>query len=236
MVVRLFLCMLWLLIACAIGILMIPFRWGDLSLDKDFARIFSWGVLRISGIKVQLEGREHLLAHQPCIYVGNHQSGMDMATFGSFYPAQTITIGKKELLYIPLFGLFFLGAGNVLLHRQHRKKAVAGLGAAVETIRNKKASVWIFPEGTRNTSPDPMLPFKKGAFHMALGAGVPIVPIVSAPLSPFLSWKEKRMRGGVVKIRILPPIGPQGYKEGDFDRLSADVRAVMLEAFRGLST
>ena len=76
--------------------------------------------------------------------------GLDMATFGTVYPQRTIVIGKKEVKWIPFFGIFYVAAGNIMIDRNKTAKAVAGLKETVDIIRNKKVSIWIFPEGTRN--------------------------------------------------------------------------------------
>jgi 1-acyl-sn-glycerol-3-phosphate acyltransferase len=231
---RLFFVFLWLFMSCTVGLVLCVFRWGDLNLDRSFGRLFAWGAIRFSGVKVEVEGLEHLEAQQPCIYVANHQSGLDMATFGSIYPHRTVVVGKKELLYIPFFGLYFKAAGNIVLNRQKRVSAIAGLSEAAKFIRKNKASVWIFPEGTRNRTDEPMMPFKKGAFYMALQAQVPIVPVVSSPLYEVVSWKEKRLNGGRVRLRVLPPIDTSTYGPKEVERLSNDVRAKMVEGLKGL--
>lgn len=224
---------LWLVFSCLLGLIGCIVRWGDLNLDHYFGHLFAWGTLRIAGIRVIAEGTEHLSQkHQPCIYAANHQSGMDMATFGSLYPKRTVVVGKKELLYIPFFGLFFKAAGNIIINRQKRVSAISGLSAAVEQIKAKQVSVWIFPEGTRNRSDDHMMPFKKGAFYMAIQAQVPIVPIVSTPLDKLVNWHKKIMPGGTVRIRVLPPIDTQGMTTADAESLSKLTRDRMMAALQ----
>lgn len=113
-----------------------------------------------------------------------------------------------------------------------------GTGPGREFYHLRKSFNLDFPEGTRNHSGDPLLPFKKGAFYMAIAAKVPIVPIVCAPLHRVFSWKERRL-GGDLHIRILPPIQTahlSGDKSaGDVEKLLQETREKMLEAFRGLS-
>jgi 1-acyl-sn-glycerol-3-phosphate acyltransferase len=233
--IRLFLILSWLIFSCVIGLLGCLIRYGDLNLDHYFGHLFGWGVTRLSRIHVVHEGLEHLEAHQPCIYVANHQSGMDMSTFGTIYPKRTVLVGKKEIAYIPFFGLFFKAAGNIMINRSKRVSAMASLSGAVEQIRSKKLSIWVFPEGTRNTSKELMLPFKKGAFYMAIQAQVPVVPIVCSPLDRALKWKERRMPGGKVCVRILPPVPTQGYGERDAEKLGHLVREQMVAALTELN-
>jgi 1-acyl-sn-glycerol-3-phosphate acyltransferase len=223
-------------LSSSLGFVYSILRWGNLNIDRDFARFFSWGVLKLLGLRVEVEGKEHLEKNQPCIYVANHQSGLDMATFGTIYPKRTIVIGKKEVVWTPFFGVFFVAAGNVLIDRKKTDKAIAGLKQTVEVIRKKKVSIWIFPEGTRNRTGNGILPLKRGAFHMAAQAEIPIVPLVSAPLYPRISWKEKRVTPGTLKIKVLPPIHTGGYGELEVDQLAQDTREKMLEALLGLAT
>src|SRR2546421_390271 len=127
---------LWMAVTCCIWLVVALIRWGDTNLDRDYARVFSWGILKIAGTQVVVDGMEHLLAHQPCIYVVNHQGAFDMATFGAIYPEHTIVIGKKELIYIPFFGLFFKAAGNIMIDRSNRSHSMAGLSKAVKAAKD----------------------------------------------------------------------------------------------------
>ncbi len=233
--IKLFLVFLWLCLTSVIGLFYVVLKWGDYDLNRDFAHLFSWGALRILGIQLEVEGREHLESHQPCIYIANHQSGLDVVNFGQIYPRRTIVIGKKEVLWVPMFGIFFVAARNIMINRKNSVQAVAGLAKAVETIRRDQVSIWIFPEGTRNRENDSLLPFKRGPFHMALQAGIPLVPIVCGSIQGFANWKERRLGRGVAKIRILPPIDVRGYTEKDIDLLVNLARNQMVEAFQSLS-
>ena len=88
-------------------------------------------------------------------------------------------MGKKELQYMPILGQFMTLSGSVFVDRGNNAAAVRSLEAAGETIRTRHTSLWMFPEGTRTMRPHhDMKPFKKGAFHMAVQAEVPIVPVV----------------------------------------------------------
>ena len=235
-IIRLVLLCLWLLIACMLGVIVSLFRWGDSNINSIFARIFAIPALKICNIRVVILGEEHLLAHQPCIYAASHQSAVDLATYGILFPRKTLVIGKKELKWIPGFGLYFVAAGNIMIDRGNRTKAFAGLADAVQATKERGCSIWIFPEGTRNPSGVGFLPFKRGAFHTAIAAQIPVVPIVSSPLASLVSWKNKVLGGGTVEIRILPPISTQGMTSADVEKLSSLTRSKMLEALPGLST
>ena len=226
---------IWLVLCCCVGLVVALFRWGDPDLDRDFARVYSWGSLKIAGIQVEVRGREHLEKIVPAVYLANHQSGIDMSTLGTVYPSRTVLIGKKEVRWIPFFGLFFMASGNILIDRKNRSGAIAALDEAVSQMRRRNVAIWIFPEGTRNRQGHGILPLKKGAFHVAIQSGAPIIPIVSSTLTPVVSWKHKRFPGGKVKVQVLPPIPTQGLQLSDVDALADKVRQQMIEALHSLS-
>ncbi len=234
--IKTFLLVFWLLFCCAVISLVAVFRWGDTNLNHAYAKLLSTLAPLITGIRVVVENPERLEAFQPCVYVANHQDNYDFVTFGALFPRRTVVIGKKELGWIPIFNIFFRGAGNVLLDRKKRTRAVASLNQVIEVIEKKKASVFIFPEGTRNQTGEGFLPFKKGAFHMAISAGVPIVPMVVSSMRERIRYDQKRIIPGEIRVRILEPVSTQGMKASDVDVLSANVRSKMIEAFHGLST
>jgi lysophosphatidate acyltransferase len=211
-------------------------RWGHPANNRMAARGFAWGILKIWGVDLEIENEEGLYATQPCVYACNHQGAMDVPIFGWIFPTKTVVVGKKELLWIPIFNLFFLAAGNIAINRQRRAKSVASLGEAVDAIKERKVSVWIFPEGTRNRTSEPLLPFKKGAFYMAIQAQVPIVPVVAAPTKAYFDSEKKIMHGGRIRVRVLPPIETRGMNESQISELSDKVRGKMLEAFLSLAT
>jgi 1-acyl-sn-glycerol-3-phosphate acyltransferase len=210
------------------------FRWKDTNLNRTYGHMLAWGLQPISGIRVEVEGLEHLEKYQPCIYAANHHSELDLFTFASFYPRHAIVIGKKELAWIPFFGLYYMAAGNVMIDRKKRVQSIAGLNEAVKAVTENKDSLWIFPEGTRNRGKELLLPFKKGAFYMAKAANVPIVPIVAEPIDRLLSIKHRRMVPGTLRAKVLPPVYPADAG-GDVNELLRLVRESMVEALRGLA-
>jgi len=142
---------------------------------------------------------------------------------------------KRELLYSGPFGLMAYLSGTVFVDRSNPTRARASLNNALDYLTDKKIKLWLFPEGTRNEG-ETFLPFKKGAFHMALQAQVPIVPMVISSYSTFYSSKKKRFdNGGQVTIQILPPVPTKGLTADDMDKLMESVRKPMLETYQKLS-
>ena len=108
---------------------------------------------------------------------------------------------KKQLKKTPFLGWFMALSGTVFIDRSNRTTAMKAFEGAAEEMREKRQSVFIFPEGTRSNAEEPMLlPFKKGAFHLAIQAKVPIVPIVSACYWGLLGVKEWRFRRGTIPV------------------------------------
>lgn len=232
--IRLILLGFWIIICCLTGLAKSVLRWRDPSLGSEFGRMYSWGALRITGISVEVQGREFLEAYQPCIYVVNHQSNFDMGVYGILYPRNTVIIGKKELIWLPLFGLFYLASGNIMIDRSKTDKAKGILSQVVGEIEKRRVSVWVFPEGTRNRSGKGLLPFKKGSFHMAVAAQVPIIPLVASSMPPVADFRAKKIPGGRMQVRVLPPVPTAGLTENDVTALTEDVREKMLAALQEL--
>ena len=126
-------------------------------------------------------------------------------------------------------------SNTVFIDRADRKSAIAVFEAAGQRMRKEKQSVFIFPEGTRSYyEKADMLPFKKGAFHLAIQAQVPIVPIVSANYSHIVSFKRKLFSSGKVPCKVLKPIETTGMKAGDVEDLMRLTRERMMVALAEL--
>lgn len=123
---------------------------------------------------------------------------------------------------------------TVFLDRANRTASRSAFDTAAGTMRDARQSVFIFPEGTRSYAATPaLLPLKKGAFHLAVQAQVPIVPVVCANYNHVLDVKNKRVNPGTVDVTILPPISTKGKTAADVDDLlEATTRAMMEELVR----
>ena len=229
-----FFALLWIFISFSLGCLLSLFRWKDPNVLGWSIRLCSKGVLFLFGIKVEFENFEEIKKNQPAIFMGNHRSMLDVMTFGARCPEDLVLIGKKELMWMPLFGFLMFASGQVLLDRQNLKKAVDALTEVARLVRAKGFSVAIAPEGTRNKGGG-LLPFKKGGFHLAVATGFPIVPMVSAPLQGIFDWDGRVIRSGTLRIRVLPPIHTTGLTSADVDSLIEKTRNEMLKAFEEYS-
>ncbi|WP_417614332.1 1-acylglycerol-3-phosphate O-acyltransferase [Oceanisphaera sp.] len=160
------------------------------------------------GLKVRLRGHEHVEGLHSAVYIANHQSNWDIIALPGAVMPRTVAIGKNSLFWIPLFGQLFWLSGNLLINRENKSKAASTIGKVVDKIRHRDMSIWMFPEGTRSKGKG-LLPFKTGAFHIALQAKVPIVPIACS--SYFGQVDLNRWDNGELIVEIMPPIPVDGY-------------------------
>lgn len=224
---------LWFLLCSAAGIVWLLFRPHNRQTLYVYGRVFCRGVVRMMRWDIAVENRERLEDCRPCVIVANHQSFADVVTFGSIFPRATVSAGKREIGRIPVFGWFYRLSGNLIIDRENARSAFHSLESAARAVREERLSVWFMPEGHRNPGPT-LLPFKSGAFRLAISAGVPVLPIVAGPLSEICDMRRRRARPGRLPVRILPPVPTDGLTLRDLPDLVARVRAGMQEALDGL--
>ncbi|MCF1428389.1 MAG: 1-acylglycerol-3-phosphate O-acyltransferase [Shewanella sp.] len=186
-----------------------------------FARLFS-AVAPILGIKVVVR-RPVGGSRGPCIYLANHQNNYDMFTHTAAVPKGTVSLGKQSILWIPLFGQIYWLSGNILIDRKNRNKAFDTMAKTAQKIKDKSLSVWIFPEGTRSRGRG-LLPFKSGAFHTAIAAGVPMVPVLASNQSDI---HLNRWDNGVVIIEVMDPVETKGLGKESVKELSGKLHKLM---------
>ena len=206
------------------------------TVPLDYARAIQRWTQPAMGLTVEVQGQEHLDPERPCIYVVNHQSAFDIPILSGLFPARTVLVAKQEIRSIPLFGWIYQATGNIFIDRSNRQAAVSRLREAANAIRERKVSVWIFPEGTRGKVPGELLPFKKGAFNLAVEAGVPLVPIVVSPVRVLYDLGARRFRPGMIRVRVLPPVPTTGLTETDVPGLSSRVWEQMAGVLKNLKS
>ncbi|CAO1619565.1 unnamed protein product [Parajaminaea phylloscopi] len=203
-----------------------------LNINYIVARSFYLLAGTLTGIRFTVEGEENFKKAQPGVLVGNHQTGIDILYLGRIFPKMASIMAKQELKLAPLLGQYMLLSGAVFIDRKSRKDAVKAFDQVGTAMKKNKLSLWIFPEGTRSNLPVPdLLPFKKGAFHLAVQAQVPVVPVVCENYNRLFDGKT-RFEGGTIRIKVLEPIPTQGLGKDDVNELTERVRNVMLEALK----
>ena len=205
---------------------------GHRGMAYDYiARWWSRWILWASGVRVRVEGLEHVHGGNAQIIASNHQSWYDVFALASVIPKRFRFIAKEELRRIPLFGRAWESAGHISINREDRSSAINALDAAASLVRSDASSIVIFPEGTR--SPDGhLLPFKKGAFMLALHTGLEIVPAAVIGSRAIQKKTDWRVKSGTVIVRFGEPIDSSQFDESHREALMRVVReriAAMLE-------
>ncbi|WP_308166376.1 HAD-IB family hydrolase [Nocardia albiluteola] len=169
--------------------------------------------LRTTGVRMRVTGAEYARAPRPAVFVFNHQSQFDMVVLAAVLGAGFTGIVKKEVTANPVFGPLLRFAGATFIDRSDSAGARAALAPVVQTLRSG-LSIVIAPEGTRSLTPR-VGPFKKGAFHIAQQAGVPVVPVVIRNAGE-IAWRNSAIvRKGTVDVAVLPPIDVSGWNAAD---------------------
>ncbi|WFD35218.1 hypothetical protein MCUN1_002068 [Malassezia cuniculi] len=195
---------------------------------------YSWGRL-MWGTRIKLEGKEHL-STCPAVVLANHQSTFDIFFLGRVFPTRTVVMAKKELTYVPLMGQFMLLSGDIFIERNKRQSALETMRQVGETMKRNQISLFMFPEGTRSGLDRPdMLPFKKGAFHLAVQSQLPILPIVCENYHHLFDSKTRFDLGDLTAV-VLPPVSTVGKTEADIPELMEQVRNDMVAKLRELDS
>lgn len=207
------------------------FSWlRNRSLKASASRSFQmWSELGLlaAGVELNVKGRQHLWTHRPAIFVFNHQSMLDGFALPALLQGQFTVMGKKEAGDVPIIGKTVAAAGFILFDRSDPQKAREACARAAEQIR-AGSSLLIAPEGTRSYS-NKLLPFKKGAFHVALETRVPIVPIVLRNTSELWPRSSQFMRSGTLDVEVLPPIATTHWKVETLQEHVDAIRQLFLE-------
>ena len=222
LIIRIPLVITFFLLVAALGTLACLFRPFHPDNTRLFAHFYSRYGLKLLGLKLSIDTtsiQKHLNQHKTAVYVANHQDNLDLFVTGAAVQKRTVTIGKKSLKYLPLFGQLYWLAGNVFIDRKNTNKSSETLNSSTLALQEEDTSIWVFAEGTRNRGKN-MLPFKSGAFRMAIEAQVPIIPIC---VSSYVNHMNlNRLDAGKVSIRILPEMDTQGLSVSDCKSLQEE--------------
>jgi len=191
-----------------------------------------WGEIgtTLAGVDVQIHGEGNLWSHRPAVFIFNHQSAIDMLLLCKLLRRDFVGIAKKEVQNNPIFGPIFRLAGAVFIDRANHEKAVRALEPAIDALR-QGLSIAIAPEGTR--SPTPQLGrFKKGAFHLAMAAKVPIVPIVFKNALDALPKHGVFVRPATIEAVVHKPIVTDGWTAENLEQKIESVRRIYQRTLR----
>jgi 1-acyl-sn-glycerol-3-phosphate acyltransferase len=185
---------------------------GRVTKARSDERLDRWArnIVRNAGIQLEVAGRENLVPGETYLVMSNHQSLYDIPVLFEVAGPNIRMITKKELFRVPIFGAALEAGGFISIDRSDRHAAIRSLEKA-RALLASGTHVWIAPEGTRSRTGE-MLPFKKGAFYLALEALLPILPVTLDGTRQALAAKGVRSRHGArVHVTIHPKIDPTPF-------------------------
>lgn len=186
-----------------------------------------WGRKNLAAnrLTVTVSGEENI-PDGPAVFVANHVSFVDIWVLVGYLPGTVRFLAKRELLRVPIFGWAMKSAGHIPIDRQNRRAAVDACGEAGMLIRAGTSAI-VFGEGTRSRTGE-LLPLKKGAFVLAIQAGVPVVPVYLEGTYEVLPKGTVFLRRRPIHLRIGEPIGTTGLTYEDRDALVARGRDALI--------
>jgi 1-acyl-sn-glycerol-3-phosphate acyltransferase len=193
------------------------------------ARLWSWMILKTSGIRVHVEGLENVTPNATAIYCVNHQSAMDIPVLFANLPVQFRFVAKRSLFNMPFMGWHLTRSGHIPVDRDRPREALKSMKQVAKEIREGK-SVLLFPEGHRSRH-GKLLPFKAGSFYIAILAGVPIVPITINGTPNVLKPDTYHVRAGQTEMIVHPTVSTAGLNLKDAEKLSEQVRGIIASRF-----
>jgi 1-acyl-sn-glycerol-3-phosphate acyltransferase len=191
--------------------------------QHNFGRV----VLAASGVRVKLEGAQHIRTDRPQVIASNHASFFDILAYLGHLPVDPKFVAKKELFGIPVFGAAIAAAGHVRIDRQNLKEAFGAYEEAARRIREERLHVLVYPEGTRSRTGE-LLPFKKGPFVLAIGCQAEIVPAFAHGAFGIQPKGSVRVRPRPITLILGEPIPTAGLGYGDRDAVAQRVREAVL--------
>lgn len=193
-------------------------------LPRRWARL----LLRVAGVRVVLEGAEVLDPSRPQVVVANHVSWFDVLALAAYLPGRYVFVAKRELEKVPVFATAAKACGHIFIDRRDRQRAVESLAVARERLERDRPSVIMFPEGTRSATGE-LMPFKKGAFILAIQTGADVVPAYISGSREVMRKGSFLIRPGTIRVRFGTPISVAGLTLEDRDELTHRARAAVAE-------
>jgi len=198
-------------------------RWNHLPMVM--ARLWSRIMLRVVGARVTYHDPHDALGRSKCVFIANHCSNVDIWALARVLPLGSRFVAKQELFRVPVLGWAMAASGFISIDRSNRAEAIRSLRQAAEKVR-AGPPVILFPEGTRSRD-GRLKPFKKGAFHLAMQAGVPLIPVAIKGTFQIMPPGSLRVRPGPVDVFFEQAVDVTGHEPERSDRLSQTVRAAI---------
>ena len=187
-------------------------------------------LFRVNGVKMEVAGRENLWSARPAVFIFNHRNNFDAFMAARLVEKNFTGVGKKELEKNPIMGTFGKLADVAFIDRSNPAAAIEAL-KPIQELAKKGISILIAPEGTRIDTRE-VGPFKKGAFYMAIAAGIPIVPIVLHDAEMVASRDATTLNPGTVHITVLPPVPVDDWTTRTLRGRVAEVRQLYIDTLQ----
>jgi putative phosphoserine phosphatase/1-acylglycerol-3-phosphate O-acyltransferase len=202
---------------------------GSRRVSQNFSfSLFADTAGALIGLSLNVKGEEHLWERRPAVFVFNHQSKADVVIIAQLVRRDIAGVGKKEIKKMPLIGTVMEMGGVVLIDRGDAKSAIKSMQPLVDAMKKEGKSVVLAPEGTRTISPK-ITTFKKGAFHLAMQAGVPMIPIVIRNAGDVAPKGDFVFRPATVDVEVLPPVDTSDWTPATINDHVRDVRNLFLK-------
>ncbi len=198
-------------------------------IQHNFARLWSWLILRTSSSPLTVEGLDHIAGAEPAIYAANHSSALDIPALYVGLPFQFRILAKLELFRLPFLGWHLKRSGQIPIDRTDARHSMRSLSAAAQTVKSGMPLV-VFPEGGRSTD-GCIQPFLGGTFYVAIKAQVPIIPMAIIGAFEALPMNSFVIRPTPFRLVIGEPIPTTGLVSRDMEALSARVHQAMCDLF-----
>ncbi|MCR5557545.1 MAG: 1-acyl-sn-glycerol-3-phosphate acyltransferase [Butyrivibrio sp.] len=215
------------------GVLLIVGKFNPMAKKKASLAIVSWAfnvVIFISGIKRTVIGEENVPKDQAVLYVGNHRSIFDIVLSYPRVPNPTGFIAKKEILRVPLLNIWMIYMDCLFLDRSDIRKGLEMVLTAIEKVKNG-ISIFIYPEGTRNKTDEPLGEFHKGSFKIAQKSGCPIIPVVINHSDEIFEKHLPFIKSTKVTIEYCKPIILKDLEKEDQKNIDQYVKNIIEETY-----
>lgn len=189
--------------------------------------LFAETASALINLDLKVNGEENLWRDRPAVFVFNHQSKADVVIGAKLLRRDMAGVGKQEIKKMPVIGRVLELGGVVMIDRKNAASAIEAMQPLVDAMRKEGRSVALAPEGTRTISPR-LGPFKKGAFHLAIQAGVPMVPVVIHNAGDVAPKGDFVFRPATVQVDVLPPVDTSDWSTATINEHVRDVRNMFL--------
>jgi 1-acyl-sn-glycerol-3-phosphate acyltransferase len=221
------LALLWLPLLTVIFLVTAPFDPGRYVAGRWFRRAAVAIVKVIPLWDFRIEGKLIDDPRRPYVAVSNHESYADIFLI-SHLPWEMKWLSKVEIFRIPVMGWMMKMAGDIEVHRGDRGSRARAMDDVRDRLE-KRVSVMIMPEGTRSPTRE-LLPFRDGAFRIAVKAGVPVLPLAVAGTRGAMARGSLRFERARAIVRVLEPVETAGLTQADVPALRDRVREMIVDA------